>query len=1478
MFQAQTWEVDLGKALDLRPSERLERRSGLFRLAGGGGLVRLDRVYRLGGVRPAVAAKTSAQGAPASAPALAAADDPTGPLDAGGGELVWANAMVADHLMVQVENGVTRERLAASLPALAHVGKQVTAGGLYLVEVPTEGERSVERAVLALNQIKGVVKFAEPDFVLTSADTTTNDPLFTANAADLSKQWHLAKIRAPRAWDVLTGPPFPPAHPQYQPRLAQTVVAVVDTGIDYTHPDLAPNMWTNPGETGGGKETNNIDDDGNGKIDDWRGYDFIDNDNNPMDDVGHGTHVAGIIGAVGNNATGGSGVCWNVKLLNLRIIKAQGTGTYGTYSAAIAALDYIRVLNTTGRKVAVANHSWGGNGYSLAMLNVVNNPLATSDPLPMGITSTFIKDVNTLTAAGTVGEVAKIKVGMSISGAGIPAGTLVTIVSGSTITLSDYTKAAGAGAVLTLSNPIRPKPYGVIHVAAAGNSRFNSDRVPVYPACLPSGFMVSVGATDSTDAVALWSSSAGSNYGRLNVDLFAPGSGIWSAKWKAPGESDYGYESRNGTSMAAPQVAGALALVRMWQPNLAELQARQVLIEQVDQVTALQSKCVSGGRLSIAKIIDRLYQPMLVASGGGTGGGGEVGEALSGAVALTGQIAVARFGYNIHMLAIRQGSVWGWGSSAQGVLGGSYNAGSYGNTETASYKPVQIPLINDAMMVAAAYTRSWVLRSDGTVWTWGGGNPTPQPITGLTDVASMVAGYVVKTDGTVWRISSAETAPQQVIGLEGMVMVADGNSHALALKDDGTVWAWGNRQNGKIGDGGPSTGYQDVPVHVPGLSDVRYIAAGNSDSYAVLSDGTVMYWGQPYGFGARNSPVLFPGLSEVVCVSAGGAFGMAVTLSGTVFTWGNGYSGELGIRSEGFAPTPAQVPILAGNTPVFCAAGGGYGSYGSAMIVTQDGNLLVWGNNYMGCLGQSTGSICALPSLIAPAGSFTEIFAGDGSAYARNAAQEFFAWGTIWGGGSSQTSTFGQTPSRMRGFPELRKAAARTFVRVGITGDGQVYTWGAYALGRIGPSQANVPGKVFALEGAVDCAAGGGAHGISDPSHFALVALADGSVWAWGSNAIGQLGDGTANDHSLPAQITALSNVVRIVAGEYHGMALKADGTLWTWGGNNWGQLGDGTNVNRLLPVQVSSLSNIVDIATQGFLSFALLADGTVWRWGSGSGNLPQQIAGLPPVTSISSSGNLFVCNDSRVWSISFGPIDPNYPRENTGVPGPIIGLSGVTRVAEAEWAAFALKSDGSLWGWGREFGSGILGTGVAWSNEPLFVLGLGGTATTLSTLGTGSTTDSWQLANFSLSELLNDSLVSDSATPAGDGIPNLVKYALGLNPRERSDASLLPAARIDLIGSAAQSAGAEGGIRLFSVPTADLTSGKRYMAFSVLRNGIHLDVDYVVEVSADLQNWMSGDPFTITVLDTAEMLEVYDATAMEDAPQRFMRLRIQRK
>src|SRR5262249_17056604 len=145
-----------------------------------------------------------------------------------------------------------------------------------------------------------------------------------------------ADIDAPEAWDVTTGS-------------SRVVVAVLDTGVDYTHPDLAANIWTNPGEIPG----NGIDDDHNGYVDDVPGYDFANNDPDPMDDQGHGTHVAGTIGAVGNNGVGVVGVAWNVRIMALKFLDSAGNGTVAN---AIRALNYAVANGAT-----ISNNSYGGN-------------------------------------------------------------------------------------------------------------------------------------------------------------------------------------------------------------------------------------------------------------------------------------------------------------------------------------------------------------------------------------------------------------------------------------------------------------------------------------------------------------------------------------------------------------------------------------------------------------------------------------------------------------------------------------------------------------------------------------------------------------------------------------------------------------------------------------------------------------------------------------------------------------------------------------------------------------------------------------------------------------------------------------------------------------------------------------------------------------------------------------------------------------
>src|SRR5262249_36448579 len=128
----------------------------------------------------------------------------------------------------------------------------------------------------------------------------------------------------------------------------------------YNHPDLAANMWTNPGEIPG----NNIDDDGNGFIDDVQGWDFLNNDNNPMDDNSHGSHTAGTIGAVGNNNLGVTGVNWNIKIMPLKFLSAGGSGPI---TAALSCLNYAVMMD-----VKVSSNSWGGGGFSQAFSNALD--------------------------------------------------------------------------------------------------------------------------------------------------------------------------------------------------------------------------------------------------------------------------------------------------------------------------------------------------------------------------------------------------------------------------------------------------------------------------------------------------------------------------------------------------------------------------------------------------------------------------------------------------------------------------------------------------------------------------------------------------------------------------------------------------------------------------------------------------------------------------------------------------------------------------------------------------------------------------------------------------------------------------------------------------------------------------------------------------------------------------------------------------
>ncbi len=1658
-YEAPTWEPDLEKALAVTPAQALRRRSTTLRLHDFKyQLVRVDQVLRsqpLRAPRPqsrasvapthpltTASASTNAAAAPPSNPVpttgtpQATPSSTPLPVAAAGEDIVWDTAMIADHLLVQTQPGYTQAQLARSLPTPCRVLRQITETGLYLVSIPSDGERSIERAVLAINQLPSV-QFAEPDFLNSSADTTPNDPGYAGtNPGPL---WHLGKIMTPRAWDVITGPKGALGSPEQDAALNSTVVAVVDTGVDYTHPDLSANIWTNPGESGSGKETDGLDNDNNGRIDDWHGWDFVDADNNPMDDVGHGTHVAGIIGATGNNSLGVTGVCWKVKLLPLRIIKKLGAGTYGVYSDAVAALAYITKLNATSRVVAVANHSWGGSGYSLAMLNAINNPqsgdafvrssfssgatsitvtadaselakmtngmfitgpgmaanakvntingnvLTLSLPtnaafnnsllnltdVPSGISASFGKDANKFAVSGNPAELARIRVGRTITGVGIPVNTLVTVVdtnSGvTTLTLSNYTTAARTNQALSFTLPLSPKPNGVVHVAAAGNSRLNNDRIPVYPAGIASRYMLSVGALDTADDVANWgivqpptgpAYTAGSNFGALTVDLFAPGSAIWSTKLKPTGTSTYGYEARNGTSMAAPQVAGAVALLRLWQPNLTELQARQITIGTVDRLAVLETKCVSKGRLNVANMLDKLYPLILVGDGGTTGGTGATTQPLEGASALTGKLAVSNTGFSSHALALLGDRVWSWGSNGWGELGDA----ALGNSGERSV-PKEIASLSEVTMVATADKFSLVLKADGTVWAWGtnqGGllgngstdnyfHPTPQQIAGLAGIvwisaAPLERGYclAVRDDGKVfaWGNNSmgqlglgttvAQTTPQMIPGLSNIIQAEAGPDHALALTKDGQVYAWGSRfgehvweifytayiyggfGKNSIGDG-PDTGSlpdSKSPVLVPGLAGIIQVEAGLESSLALDQNGAVWQWGHYHNLASNTGshvPEIKTGLGNIVAIASGAYHCFAQDADGRVVSWGLGTFGSLGNgQDEDFlTPQPVLVPE---DDAIISVAGGPLQS----IAVTADGKLLTWGLNHRSQLGTGRPGEKNYPTQVRIEEPLIDIAADSFTTFGLSQSGRMFWWGFI-GDIDGEGFKTSKTPIPVRapvGIVDIDIGMGLTYA---VASDGDLYfidtTTTTLDYANIIVSEfvyesvpyfpffriveRKVPVQTVSCSHYFDAA---NADEVLNNAH-ALLITNTGKVWATGGNQYGQLGNNnTNNGHGYAQASLGMTSATQVSAGAYHSMALRSDGTVWTWGRNHRGQLGNGTTNDRLTPGQVPGLSGIVSISAGDTFSVAVKSDGTVYSWGGHSSVTydelfasdqlsPVVISGLPNATTVISGTSAMFCLQSTGTALAMAD-EPHsiLARDEAATqqpwqPAPIVGLSGITKISQVLNRAVAIKSDGTLWAWGGGTGADVLGDGDSWSNLPVYVTGFGGASSTLSTLGTGDTQDSWLFDNFSVPELLNDNLVADDADPDADGLLNLLEYALGMDPRQTGTEGL-PTLRLERIGIQAQSEStSDSQIELFGTTTVELDGGKRYLAYTVNRKeGIRQDVNYIVEVSDDLITWRSGDPHTVTVLDTAEVLEVYSATPVDDVPRQFIRLRIQRK
>ncbi|MBI4823928.1 MAG: fibronectin type III domain-containing protein [Nitrospirae bacterium] len=340
-----------------------------------------------------------------------------------------------------------------------------------------------------------------------------------------------------------------------------------------------------------------------------------------------------------------------------------------------------------------------------------------------------------------------------------------------------------------------------------------------------------------------------------------------------------------------------------------------------------------------------------------------------------------------------------------------------------------------------------------------------------------------------------------------------------AVSARGTVWAGGMNDYGQIGDG--TTTSKTTLVQVGGISTVMRITAGMEHTVVLKEDGTVWAWGRnlkgQLGDGTtvdRHTPVQVKGLSDVTAIAAGWYHTVALKKDGTVWVWGRNYYGQLGDGTSADRSTPVQVKGL---TDVTAIAAGWY----HTVAVKKDGSVWAWGWNFRGQLGDGT-------------------------------------------------TDDSKVPIPVRDIKDVIALSAGQHHSVALKKDGTVWAWGWNDSGQIG-NGTTIPDKYLATEvkglTGIKAIVAGGSH--------TLALKKDGSIWAWGANEYGQLGDGTSVPKSIPTKIEAVPDVYYIAAGMNQTVALKSDGTLWAWG---WG-LKVGQRQEKFTPVRISGIVGITEIS-----------------------------------------------------------------------------------------------------------------------------------------------------------------------------------------------------------------------------------------------------------------------------------------------------------
>ena len=379
-----------------------------------------------------------------------------------------------------------------------------------------------------------------------------------------------------------------------------------------------------------------------------------------------------------------------------------------------------------------------------------------------------------------------------------------------------------------------------------------------------------------------------------------------------------------------------------------------------------------------------------------------------------------------------------------------------------------------------------------------------------------------------------------------MPMVSAGSAHVVALKANGTVWTWGYNVNGELGDG--KNRNTNIPVQVVTgaqdsnsgyLENIIQVAAGSNHNLALDKDGTVWAWGSNgYGQIGNNTttssslPVKVTGLTDAVSIAAGYYNSFAVRKDGSVWSWGRNVYGSLGNGNTSNQLIPQRVLGGASGSQYLTDIVEVKAATYHTLALKANGTVYAWGYNGYGQLGSNGGN------------SYTPVQVVTG---AQNSASGYLENVVDIDVSSENDSTWGTS--------------------IALTESKEVYGWGVSDNGALGKKdRITTPIKVSNVNTAVQIAIGGTSNG-----QFTYILKEDGTVSSLGYNVYGQLGNGTTTSSSVAQDVQNLKDVVQVVGSQngYFGAAVRTDGTVWAWGYNGYGQLGNSKNENSSIPVSV---------------------------------------------------------------------------------------------------------------------------------------------------------------------------------------------------------------------------------------------------------------------------------------------------------------------